>query len=170
MEGIKEVAKFMAIAARTAPKAVGKDFLKIAILEGEDIIKLAEAMLKFGVESGKRGFERDAKGVRDAEAVVLISIKEAEPIGLNCGACGFNSCSDLKPEERKEFKGPQCAFRLLDLGIALGSAAKTASLFNVDNRIMYRVGTVARKEGFIEGDLVLGIPLSATGKNIYFDR
>ncbi len=69
-----------------------------------------------------------------------------------------------------DFKGPQCAFRLLDLGIALGSAVKTASLFNVDNRIMYRIGAVARKIGISQDDVVIGIPLSAEGKSIYFDR
>ena len=61
-------------------------------------------------------------------------------------------------------------FRLLDLGIALGSAVKTASLLNVDNRIMYRVGALARKMGYTQDDVVMGIPLSAQGKNIYFDR
>ena len=58
----------------------------------------------------------------------------------------------------------------MDLGIAVGSAVKTASMLNVDNRIMYRIGVVARKMKLIEGDVVLGIPLSATGKNIFFDR
>jgi uncharacterized ferredoxin-like protein len=69
-----------------------------------------------------------------------------------------------------EFRGPQCAYRLLDMGIALGSAVKTASLLNVDNRIMYRTGAVAREMGLIDADVVVGIPLSATGKSIYFDR
>lgn len=170
MEGIKEVAKLMAIAARTAPKAVGKDFIQTKIIEGNDLIKLADAMVMFGDEAGRKGFDRDARGVKNSDAVILIGTKDAEAIGLNCGACGLNNCSDLKPEEKREFKGPQCAFRLLDLGIALGSAAKIASLLNVDNRIMYRVGTAARKAGFIDADIVVGIPLSATGKNIYFDR
>jgi uncharacterized ferredoxin-like protein len=31
------------------------------------------------------------------------------------------------------FRGPLCAYRLLDIGIAIGSAEKTASLLNVDN-------------------------------------
>jgi uncharacterized ferredoxin-like protein len=43
-------------------------------------------------------------------------------------------------------------------------------MLNVDNRIMYRAGVVARKMGLIDADIVMGIPLSATGKNIYFDR
>jgi len=58
----------------------------------------------------------------------------------------------------------------MDLGIAVSSAVKTASIHNVDNRIMYRIGPVARKIGLIDADVALGVPLSATGKNIYFDR
>ncbi len=56
------------------------------------------------------------------------------------------------------------------MGIALGSAVKTAGMLNVDNRIMYRAGVVARELGMIDADVVMGIPLAATGKSIYFDR
>jgi uncharacterized ferredoxin-like protein len=35
---------------------------------------------------------------------------------------------------------------------------------------MYRVGVVAKRLNIIEGEIVLGIPISARGKNIYFDR
>ncbi|MFH2100041.1 MAG: DUF2148 domain-containing protein, partial [Pseudomonadota bacterium] len=43
-------------------------------------------------------------------------------------------------------------------------------LLNVDNRIMYRLGVVARDLGLVDWDFVMGIPLSVTGKNIFFDR
>jgi uncharacterized ferredoxin-like protein len=56
------------------------------------------------------------------------------------------------------------------MGIALGSAVKTASMLNVDNRIMYRIGTVVRHTKLVDWDFVMGIPLAATGKNIFFDR
>jgi uncharacterized ferredoxin-like protein len=57
------------------------------------------------------------------------------------------------------------------MGIALGSAAKMAMEMNVDNRIMYRIGVAARRLGHLpESSVVMGIPLSAKGKNIYFDR
>ena len=59
---------------------------------------------------------------------------------------------------------------LIDMGIALGSAVKPASLHNVDSRIMYRVGVAVRDLGLVDWDLVLGIPLSVSGKNPYFDR
>jgi hypothetical protein len=50
------------------------------------------------------------------------------------------------------------------------SAVKTASIHNVDNRIMYTIGVAAKKLGLLDADVILGIPLSATSKNIYFDR
>jgi uncharacterized ferredoxin-like protein len=43
-------------------------------------------------------------------------------------------------------------------------------MLNADNRIMYRAGVAARDMGLVDWDFVMGIPLSATGKNIFFDR
>jgi len=56
------------------------------------------------------------------------------------------------------------------MGIAIGSAVKTASIHNLDNRIMYRAGMIARKLKLIDADYVMGIPLSNASKSIYFDR
>jgi uncharacterized ferredoxin-like protein len=159
----------MCLAARTAPKAVGRDFVVTGILEGEACRELGEAMARYGERTGKRDFDRDGQNTIDSPVVVLIGLKDAKPVGLNCGACGFEKCIKTNTFEG-EFRGPQCTYRLLDMGIALGSAVKTASMLNVDNRIMYRIGVVARELGLIDADYVMGIPLSATGKNIYFDR
>jgi uncharacterized ferredoxin-like protein len=93
---------------------------------------------------------------------------------MNCGACGYQNCEAFekaRKEEGQDFMGPTCIFKALDLGIALGSAVKTASFLNVDNRIMYRIGTAARRLQMLPNvNVVMGIPLSASGKNIYFDR
>ena len=90
---------------------------------------------------------------------------------MNCGACGVEICELLPVNSVEgEFRGPNCAYRLLDMGIALGSAAKMAGILNADSRIMYRAGAVARELGMIDADFVMGIPISATGKSIYFDR
>ncbi|HPU08311.1 MAG TPA: DUF2148 domain-containing protein [Candidatus Atribacteria bacterium] len=171
-ETLKQIANFMAVSARTAPKSGGKDFVNVQILEGEEVKKLGEAMISYGEEQEIKGFIRDGKNVLDSSVVLLVGIKDAAVMNLNCGGCGYNNCFELQAAGKREveFQGPQCAFRLLDLGIALGSAVKTASLFNVDNRIMYRIGVVARKIGISQDDVVMGVPLSAKGKNIYFDR
>ena len=167
-----EVARLMELSARTAPKSLGHDFLEILTISGEAIQKLAEAILAFGQKSGKHNFERDAENVRKSPVVVLIGLKNAATLGLNCSVCGYEKCTDLQdaPKITGEFKGPLCAFRAIDYGIALGSAVKTAQMLNVDNRIMYRIGVAARDAGIVDWDIALGIPLSATGKNIYFDR
>jgi uncharacterized ferredoxin-like protein len=163
------VAELMSIAARTAPKSAGQDFVVVEILEGDAVQRLGEAMIAFGERTGKYNFDRDGKNVLASEAVVLIGLKDATALGLNCAACGAETC--IKPNTVEgEFRGPHCALRLLDMGIAIGSAVKTAGMLNVDNRIMYRAGVVARELGLIDSDFVMGIPLSATGKSIYFDR
>ncbi len=169
MSDMKVVTDLMAIAARTAPKSAGQDYVVIEVIEGDKLAELAQRMVEYGERTGKRNFDRDGANVRDSAALVLIGLKNAKPLGLNCGACGQEKCLEINTYEG-EFKGPQCAFRLLDMGIALGSAAKMAGLLNVDNRIMYRAGAVAREMGLIDADYVMGIPLSATGKSIYFDR
>ena len=170
MSSLQTVTDLMSIAARTAPKSAGQDFVVVQVIEGDDCKRLADEMVKFGEKVKKKNFDRDARNVAASAAVVLIGIKDAKAVDLNCGACGFDLCNDRVAAEHSEFVGPQCAFRLLDMGIALGSAVKTASLLNVDNRIMYRVGVVARAMGLIDADFVMGIPLSVTGKSIYFDR
>lgn len=164
------VADLMAVSARTAPKAAGKDFVEIRVIQGEDLKALAREMKKYGEDTGKGNFDRDGANVEESGALLLLSLKKAAPVGLNCGACGFSRCGDLKLREGPEFDGPLCAWRLVDLGIALGSAVKTAGILNADNRIMYRAGVAAKKMGLIEGEMVVGVPLSATGKSIYFDR
>jgi uncharacterized ferredoxin-like protein len=35
---------------------------------------------------------------------------------------------------------------------------------------MYTIGAAARRSGLLDADVVFGIPMSITGKNIFFDR
>ncbi len=169
-DAMRRIAEFMEVSARTAPKAGGIDYVETKILEDEKLEKLADEMIKYGEKTGKENFDRDAENVRDSGALLLVSLNDPGPVLMNCGACGYSKCEDLERKEGPEFEGPVCAWRLVDLGIALGSAAKTASIFNADSRIMYRVGVVARELDLIDGEIVIGIPISATGKSIYFDR
>jgi len=172
MNAMEIVARLMVISATTAPKSKGENFVKIKVIAGQEMQKLGSAMISYGKKTKKKDFDRDGENILNSEAVVIIGLKDAAPVGLNCGACGYPEChaltNSLAPEA--EFKGPICALRILDMGIALGSAVKTASMLNVDNRIMYRVGAVARQVDIIDWDYAMGIPLSAGAKNIYFDR
>jgi len=173
-DAVLEVAKLMLVSARTAPKSGGVDDVCTLVLRGEKKDAVAEQMERIGEERKLEGFKRDAKNVRDSEAVVLIGVRGNKSFGLDCGACGYKTCKEFQGNGRKmgeDFVGPTCLFKALDLGLALGSAAKMASLLNVDNRIMYRVGTAALKLGMLpEGTVIMGIPVSVRGKSIFFDR
>jgi uncharacterized ferredoxin-like protein len=172
MPSVIQVAGMMELAARTAPKTKGEDYVVTMTVSGERLAELSQAMKSFGREKNKPNFDRDGGNVAGSDALVLIGLKDAATAGLDCGACGFLTCTELKDARKvdSEFAGPICACRHIDLGIALGSAVKTAQLFNVDNRVMYRAGAAARWMGLVDWDLVIGIPLSATGKNPFFDR
>jgi len=98
-----EVAKRMCIAARTAPKANGKDFLITAILSGEELKPLQEEMKRYGEENHFQYFIRDAENI-EGKVVVLIGTK-------------------LKnPDESVE----SYTSSAVDLGIAIGSAVSVA--------------------------------------------
>jgi len=173
-QAVLEAAKLMVVAARTAPKTAGVDDVVSLIVYGSEKNAIAEKMEEIAADRKLENFRRDAKNVRDSEAVVLLGLRQNKSVGLNCGACGFKKCSDFDKTEKKlgkDFEGPQCVFKCLDLGIALGSAVKIASLLNVDNRIMYRIGTAAMKLKMLQdATVIIGIPISASGKSIYFDR
>lgn len=173
-EAVLEAAKLMLIAARTAPKSGGVDDVLTLIVYGEEKEAVAEKMEKIGEERKIKGFRRDAENVRDSEAVVLIGVRGNKSFGFDCGACGYESCKEFDEAQKRageDFIGPACLFKTLDLGIALGSAVKIASMLNIDNRVMYRVGTAALKLNLMpEATVIMGIPVSAKGKNIYFDR
>ncbi|HPR41388.1 MAG TPA: DUF2148 domain-containing protein [Candidatus Methanofastidiosa archaeon] len=164
------IAKLMCASARTAPKAKATDDITISIVPKEKIGSLADKMQEISCEKGWAFYLRDSKNVLDSDAIVLIGARN-RPMGLECGGCGHD-CKTLLElrKENADFPGPVCVFKSMDLGIALSSAAKTASMHNADNRMMYTVGVAAMRLGLIEGDIAIGIPISIKGKNIYFDR
>lgn len=169
-----DAAKLMLVSARTAPKSGGVDDVLTLIVLGKEKDDLAAEMDKIAEERKISGFKRDAENLRNSPATILIGVRGDKSFSLNCGACGYETCGDFDQAEKKEgldFLGPNCIFKSLDLGIALGSAAKTASILNVDSRIMYRIGTAARRLKLMtDASVIMGIPISAKGKSIYFDR
>ncbi len=164
-KALLDVAGFMCVAARTAPKARGIDNIQTVILQKKQIPKFVSQMKKIATREKRPSCRRDAETIKDLDVIVLIGTK-VKPVGLNCGFCGFKTCAKL------EKSGGTCVYNSLDLGIAVGSAVSVASRYHVDNRIMYSIGKAAMELGFFPKNVkvAMGIPLSATGKNIFFDR
>lgn len=163
---IEQIAEEMCLAARTAPKARGLDLLEMAVVQGEGIKALSLKMLEIGKREDHKTFLRDGESILKASAIVLIGTK-TQYVGLKyCGFCGYAGCREA--EENRAI----CVFNTGDLGIAVGSAVAVAMDHRIDNRIMYSVGKAALDLGFLgkEVAVAFGIPLSATGKNPFFDR
>jgi len=176
MKAVEIVAELMELAARTAPKARGNDTIETKVIAGEDLKKLAEEMRRHGEARNIKFFLRDADNLDKSDACVLIGSQKEGVVGLDCGGCGFDTCKEMlkfqeHPNVERPFQGPNCIIKMADLGIALGSAVKTASLHNLDNRIMYTAGVGALSLGWLKScSVAYGIPLKASGKNLYFDR
>lgn len=176
-KAVEMVAELMTLSARTAPKARGSDSIVVIVVSGEDLARLATEMRRLGEALGMKFLLRDAGNLEQSDACVLIGCRRTDFAGLNCGGCGYETCTEMAAaqnetkEMKKPFLGPNCSIKMTDLGIALGSAAKTASLHNVDNRIMFSAGVGALSLGLLEEcSVAYGIPLKASGKSIYFDR
>ena len=101
-------------------------------------------MEHIGKEKNRTRMVRDAGNVRNSQLVTLIGVRYTG--------------------------NPSNEMKLVDLGIALGSASKIASDLNVDNRIMRSVGEAAENMKLLQADYVVGIPISIKGKSIFFDR
>jgi uncharacterized ferredoxin-like protein len=190
LDGLKIVANLMAVSACTAPKAGGVDWIQSRLAMGEEKHSVSGMMREIGRSKEKavsksnkdRGaamqmdWMSDAKSVESSALLFLIGVQGRKAVGINCGGCGFSTCSDMLKQDplsrdEADFPGPFCMFRIMDLSIAAGSAVKVAMDHNVDNRMMQKVGVAALKLGLLNPcDLILGIPLAATGKNIFFDR
>jgi uncharacterized ferredoxin-like protein len=157
-DAVKTVAGLMALSARTAPKAVGQDSIHIEILTGKEQKKLANRMIKVGKEIKMDFFVINGEQVKVSDATLLIGVEEmakAVKEGKNTKAL---------------YPGPNCVMKITDLGIAVGSAVKTAGIHNVDNRVMFSAGVIALQQGLLKGcSVAYGIPLKASGKNIYWD-
>ena len=162
-DAILEMAKQIAVAARTAPKARGTDNLEIAVLSGDDIARLADRMQSIAEATGQAFFARDAENIRQCGVVMLFGTR-VSPLGLNCGYCGFDTCAA---------KGGEipCFFNANDMGIAIGSAVSRAADLRLDNRVMFSAGRTAMEMGLLPGcTMILALPLAAKGKSPFFDR
>lgn len=162
-EHVLHVARQMMTAARTAPKGKGVDIIEVALVTGEDLKKLADQMVAMVEEHSMKFFLRDADNILQAECVIIIGTRE-QAQGLNCGHCGFPTCTGRT-------EGVPCALNSVDVGIAIGSACAMGADMRVDTRVMFSAGFAAQRLDWLKGcKSVFAIPVSASSKNPFFDR
>src|SRR5436853_382030 len=182
---IRQVAKLMAAAAITAPKSGGQLLLAgkhlfietVIVDDRETLSSLAAWMRARGKERREAIWFRDAEAA-EIDAVLFVGLSDWYPPVYDCGACGYATCAEFMHATKQlrddsaelEFAGPTCNLRDIDLGIAVGSAAKTAAMHSIDCRCQTRIAVAARKLGVIEADVAVALSLSLTHKNVGFDR
>jgi uncharacterized ferredoxin-like protein len=183
---VVQVAKLMAAAAITAPKSGGQlflagkhNFMETVIIEDAGTRhELGEWMRARGKERREAIWFRDAEVVEAIDAVLFVGMVDWYPPNYDCGACGYATCAEflhatkaLRDDSAElEFVGPTCNLRDIDLGIAVGSAAKTAAIHSIDCRCQTRSAVAARRLGIIRADVAVALSLSMTHKAIGFDR
>jgi uncharacterized ferredoxin-like protein len=187
MHALHNVAELCAVAAMTAPKSGGqlftkgaKPFIETVIIDDRATLnRLAEWLRARGTRLKEPIWFRDADSAEKLDLVLLIGLAKWYPPLYDCGACGYATCAEFlraapahhTPEaDDWEFPGPICQLRCIDLGIAVGSAAKIASLNNIYSRCQTRIAGAARHLGLIQADLAVGLSMSVSHKNIFFDK
>lgn len=160
---VLEAARQMMTAARTAPKGKGVDIMEIALIEGNDLLRLADKMEAMVEVHGMKFFLRDADNIRHSECVVIIGTHNLNQ-GLNCAHCGYDTCA-TKPQN------VPCAINSIDVGIAIGSACATAADLRLDTRVLFSAGLAAQQLDILQGcKQVFAIAVSASSKSPFFDR
>ena len=183
---VRQVAKLMAAAAVTAPKSGGQLFLQGKPMFIETVIvddrttlgRLSAWMRARGKERRESIWFRDAEVADAIDAVLFVGVAGWYPPNYDCGACGYATCAEFLHETKAlrdasdelEFAGPVCNLRDIDLGIAVGSAAKTAAIHSIDCRCQTRIAVAARKLAVIQADHAVALSLSMTHKSVGFDR
>jgi uncharacterized ferredoxin-like protein len=183
---VRQVAKLMAASAITAPKSGGQLFVQGKHLFIETVIvddrptldTLAAWMRARGKERRETIWFRDAEVADVIDAVLFVGLADWYPPNYDCGACGYATCAEflhatteLRADSHElEFSGPHCNLRDIDLGIAVGSAAKTAAIHSIDCRCQTRIAVAARKTDVIRADVAVALSLSLTHKSVGFDR
>ncbi len=187
MDALRHVAELCAVAAMTAPKSGGqlfskgaKPFIETVIVEDKETLNRLAAWLRDrGTRLKAPIWFRDAETADKLDLVLFIGLAKWYPPVYDCGACGYATCAEfLRAREHQkaegiedwEFPGPICQLRCIDLGVAVGSAAKIASINNVDARCQTRIAAAARHLGIIQADMAVALSMSVSHKNIFFDR
>ena len=183
---VRQLAKLMAASAVTAPKSGGQLFLQgkhlfietVIVDDHDTLAELAGWMRARGKERREVIWFRDADVAEAIDAALFVGLADWYPPNYDCGACGYATCAEFLHATKElrddsaelEFAGPQCNLRDIDLGIAVGSAAKTAAIHSIDCRCQTRIAVAARKLGIIRADVAVALSLSLTHKAVGFDR
>lgn len=190
------VAKLMANAAFTAPKAEGVPTIECTIIYGqkeqEEVAKKMEelSMLNPRTKRWKALLCSEAVMVRESDCILFIGSHMAGDLLLdvNCGLCGGKEgCNYVYSRKESKYglidpieskgahprrlvNGPLCSQWVNDLGSAVGSAVFLGQQLLVDTRPLMSVGVAGKKLGYCpNSDIIVGLTMASLAKNPYVD-
>lgn len=161
MKGIDVIDELMKISADSAPRAMDTK-IDVEILEESEKEMVVEEMFQLADELNDERYREGGETVQSSKSLILVDLDEKNTLGLDCRACGYKDCDEfLEKESEGIFEGPNCVFRMIDMGIAIGYAIKTAKLHNMKGRITVRAGLAAKNLGLSDARVCIGIPVSS---------
>ncbi|MEM2214875.1 MAG: DUF2148 domain-containing protein [Candidatus Nezhaarchaeales archaeon] len=136
--------------------------IDVSIINSKRKKELMKYMHQLAEELRDPLYEMDAQEIGKVNAILLIGLRDGgEVAGMNCGACGFQSCDDMLNNRRAGllYPGPTCIVKALCLGMVIGSFMKMYFTPYRDSLTMLRIGVAAKRLGFLKSDLVMGLLL-----------
>jgi len=165
------VIDLMNISAQTSPKSSG-NFLDTMVLDESEKEMLTEELYQLSDEFQDETYSEEGDLVNSSDEVLLIGLKDHPSLGLDCRACGFESCENFDDADHTEkiFEGPNCIFKILDLGISIGHALNTAETHNIDYQISIKGGLAAKSLGLMDSRVCLAVPIHVISDKDYHNE
>ena len=159
-DGMDIVARLMVVSTMKANREDDSPDLEVTILEKVQRGILAEELFQMAEQKEDDDYTRVGEHVLNSGGMILVGLNDRTTRGLDCKACGFSGCEELMSVETSDiFEGANCLFRVLDMGMALGSALRTADMHNVKTEIMPLAGLAAKRLGLSQSRMVLAVSL-----------
>ncbi len=181
-ECVLEVTKLAATAAYKAPQLTARLDLKTEIVTDEDQEPIMELFAEISPISSLMATDYTAlnhfrENGEPLTFLLLGADLSRSELGWDCGACGFETCSDFNQYAKKNFSkgvywsGPSCAWKMMDFAAACDFACAAAHQYRMETRAMATLGIAAASVGFLpECSFHIGIPVGPPGDLLYFSR
>ncbi len=165
------VIDLMNISAQTSPKS-SDNFLETMVLEEAEKEMLAEELYQLSDEFQDEAYSQEGDFINSSDELLIIGLKDHPPLGIDCKACGYESCKDFSEADKTKqiFEGPNCIFRLMDLGISIGHALNTAETHNIDYQISIKGGLAAKNLGLMDSQVCLVVPINVISNKDYHNE
>ncbi|MBS3781686.1 MAG: hypothetical protein KGY66_03910 [Candidatus Thermoplasmatota archaeon] len=162
------VIDLMTISAETAPKSSG-NYLETMVLDEAEKEMLAEELYQLSDRFQDETYSEEGDSVNSADELLIIGLKDHPALGIDCKACGYDDCEDFSEADETEqiFQGPNCVFRLIDLGMSIGHALNTAENHNVDYQVSIKGGLASKNLGLVDSRLSLAVLVNVVSDKSY---